>query len=207
MDLVLQGRYTKQQIMRASFLDQGRASRIAQIAYIVVMALFLVTDVVTAVVGSVDVGTLLAESLPALPMLLLLGGGLWGWPRLQACLIQRSPLFQHRVSGLLSDQDLVLRGGEAESRIAWDRCAGFKMSDDLVLLYADSGAFSTVPREFFSSEDDWQHFRECIRRTVPEKKILSSSVVRWLLFASMLMILAGCAIASIVLDVLAGPMP
>ena len=128
-------------------------------------------------------------------------------PRLQAYLVQRTPLYQNPVAGVASDEVLVLGGGGAESHIRWDRCTGYKMSEDLVLVYASSGALNTVPREFFADEEDWQRFREHVQGVVPRRTTSLASVLRWLLFVLFVAAMAGCAILSILLETLpsAGP--
>jgi hypothetical protein len=123
------------------------------------------------------------------------------WP----ILVQRSPLYQGPVAVVVNDEELLLSGGQSESRICWDDCVGYKMSEDLVLLYIDSGAFTTVPRAFFPSEDDWQRFRDHVQRALPRQTARSSSILRWLLFALIMLVMAACAILSILLEVLSGP--
>ena len=64
------------------------------------------------------------------------------------------------------DDTLVLRSGGAEATLRWDTLVGYKMSDDIVLLYENKTAAQLVSRSLFASDEDWQHFRDYVRATV-----------------------------------------
>ncbi|MGD8399292.1 MAG: YcxB family protein [Anaerolineae bacterium] len=201
MRIELAGRYTKQDIDRALALDRGRVKRIMGMAYGFVALLMALAAVAGALAAPGDVAANLGAAVPRLALALLLGAALLLWPRIQSRVVANSALYRGPVTGAVSDVEVSLASAEAESRVLWEEVEAYAKADDIVLLYAGGEAVKTLPRHFFASDEEWQRFQRRVEAALPMRRAEPRSLIRWVIFGVVLVVLAACSAASIVLQI------
>ena len=175
MMIPLGGEFTEQDLKDAISLGLPAWFKLVGIVLTLAFAvptLYLLYSPIQLVVSgrvSLEPVLLLATFLPLLLALPMLAGVVylfWIYPTRQVRRFAESPLCRGPVTGVVMDDTLVLRSGGAEATLRWDTLVGYKMSDDIVLLYENKTAAQLVSRSLFASDEDWQRFRDHVRATV-----------------------------------------
>ncbi len=174
MEMRFEGRYTerdRRQILGLGFA--GGARLFAIVFGLAALGFALWTVARAASASDWELATLFQGFLPAL-VFLLLAGVFWRLPHNQAREVAESPLLEGWVSGVATDEELVLKTARSEARLAWDAFTQYKQSDEMVLLYRLDGGLLALPRRFFATDDDWQHLMLFVQATVPASQRLPS---------------------------------
>ncbi len=69
-------------------------------------------------------------------------------------------LIQDRLEGVLDDQGLAVETERGSVRLPWDQLHQWQASPSHLLIYQSTDSFHILPRDFFSSEEDWNAARE-----------------------------------------------
>ena len=193
MDIPLHGRYSDEDIEQALALMRGRAFQVLGIVVVVVVILASVPYFVPILSGEADAVTVLSVVVPPVIVLGAFAFLIRSMPRRQARRLRQAPLFRGPVSGRVTDEVLELESEQSAGRTKWSAFVQYKMTDQIVLLYQSNAAAMIVPRGFFSSDDDWQRFRQHVQATVPEKAKAQAGrgIWRWVLYAVLALIVVG----------------
>jgi hypothetical protein len=182
MEIHLEGRYTEQDIRRAVSLTTW-AFRGGAILFT-----FLTLFILVWSIGSIEEGPI-EDPLWLVPMFLpvllpgILAVALWILPWLQARQAAQAPLLKGLVSGVVTDEELVLNTEQSESSVRWDAFTMHRMSDHIVLLHQSKAAATMVARSLFASDEDWDRFREQVKTAVPREAKHGPRWLRWMLIA------------------------
>jgi hypothetical protein len=96
----------------------------------------------------------------------LLGYAVFAAPRK---LLASNRLLQLPIRGAVSETGVWTETEHTRSDLPWELFLRRKIGKDIVLLYSSIQAAKVFPREFFTSEEDWQAFVELVRQRVPER--------------------------------------
>jgi hypothetical protein len=121
---------------------------------------------VSALVVSMREPGLLSAMLPGLIFMMVFLSFPWWVPYVQANAMTKNGIYSQQVSGIISDEEVTINGAGSKSTFEWSAYSGYKMKDDLILLYQGKNNFNIFPKAFFHREEDWDEFVRFVKEKV-----------------------------------------
>lgn len=163
MDIEFRGRYEKSQYLKAIRLagTPSKWSTLWRIFLFLLMTGLTIAYAVTAGQDGGFDGFRLTRILRYLVMIVFLAGIIF-MPFVNiyctANRLWKDPLIRREISGYVSTQGITY----GTTLTAWNDFAFKFITDDLVVLLTADRVISTLPRNFFKTESDWQNFRRMV---------------------------------------------
>jgi hypothetical protein len=107
--------------------------------------------------------------------------GLWliFTPEISAWFVlSRSPILRDPYYGFANSQSFVTESPNGRTQIVWPKFFRALLTNELALLYTSPAQFIVVSLAFFSSDGEWQQFKQLVAAKVPLRKRGRSPVIK-----------------------------
>jgi hypothetical protein len=132
---------------------------------------FLILLVIAYLYSGISKSIDMAGLLPGFLFMLLIFTFPWWTQYIQLLSFNREGMiYRENVFGSINDSGISINNKNVKAEFQWSSYKGYRIKDDLILLYQGNNNFSIFMKSMFATDIDWTNFLSIVKEKIPLKK-------------------------------------